>query len=142
MPAVVAVMMSLPGDAAAMLREGQDRGERDGPVVAAGAHVVDFEAVHGRAVDQGGGGRREAQLRTPHRGVTGRLHLLDRLAHANRPGHARAEQTRADRVEHQQLHPVDHVTRDVVEFQVGDEFAQTTRVLGVFHVCSLSLSAR
>ena len=94
-------------------------------------HVIEFETLHLCAVDERGMRRGDFLFGAPYRAGLRGVEFAEPLLHDARPFEVGAVERAAERIEHQQLDAREHIGRDVLVTQRGNEFGNAAGVLVV-----------
>ena len=116
--------------ARAQLGDGDERrqGHRADVQHAGPLHVVELEALHEHAVGKRRVRRAEPLLAAPHAALGRGVDARKRRHQDAAPFESGAEQGAAERVEHEQFQPLDHLARDALVGEAGDEVGDAARI--------------
>ena len=90
--------------------------------------IVELKALDQGAVDQGGVRCRKPPVAGPYAAAGRAVDRSQRLDQNAAPLEAGAEDRAAERIQHQQLEALDHLTRNILVTQCGDERCHAVRV--------------
>src|SRR6266705_970329 len=98
------------------------------PMCCGPMHSVELEALHECAVGKRRVRRAEPLLAAPHAALGRGIDARKRRHQDAAPFETGAEQRAAERVEHEQFQPLDHLARDALVGEAGDEVGDAARV--------------